>query len=118
MPLSTMHIYLEPDFEHLNELLAEDSSSISNRPWKVRTGGVMHDNYWLIQLPNATDIDAAELMFEKSHLRFDTMAFSFSTKGNTSSIKHYDTVSESRAIRLKCFCISYTVEIVSLCIFR
>ena len=92
MPLSTMHIYLEPDFEHLNELLAEDSSSISNRPWKVRTGGVMHDNYWLIQLPNATDIDAAELMFEKSHLRFDTMAFSFSTKGNTLSIKHHDTV--------------------------
>ena len=64
MPSSTMHIYLEPDFEHLNELLAEDSSSISNRPWKVRTGGVMHDNFWLIQLPNVTDIDAAERLFQ------------------------------------------------------
>ena len=87
MPSSTMHIYLEPDFEHLNELLAEDSSAISNRPWTVRTGGVMHDNCWLIQLPNGTDVVDAELMFQKSHLRFDTMAFSFSFKGNTSSIK-------------------------------
>ena len=92
MPSPTLHIYLDPDFEHLNELLAEDSSSISNRPWKVRTGGVMHDNYWLIQLPNGTDIDAAESMLQKSHLRFDTMAFSFTTMGNTSSIKHHDTV--------------------------
>ena len=92
MPSSTMHIYLEPDFEHLNELFAEDSSSISNAPWKVRTGGVMHDNYWLIQLPNGTDIDDAELMFKKSHLRFDTMAFSFSIKGNSLSIKHHDTL--------------------------
>ena len=92
MPLSTMHIYLEPDFEHLNELFAEDSAAISNRPWKVRTGGVMHDNFWLIQLPNVTYIDAAELMFQKSHLRFDTMAFSFSIKGNTLSIKHQDKV--------------------------
>ena len=111
MPSTTMHIYLEPDFEHLNELFAEDSAAISNRPWKVRTGGVMHDNYWLIKLPNATDIDAAELMFEKSHLRFDTMAFSFSTKGNTLSIKHHDTV------RLY-FCISNTAEIFSFGIFR
>ena len=92
MPSPTLHIYLDPDFEHLNELLAEDSSSISNRPWKVRTGGVMHDNFWLIQLPNVTDIDAAERLFQKSHLRFDTMAFSFSIKGNTSLIKHHNDI--------------------------
>ena len=83
MPSSTVHIYLEPDFEHLDELLAEDSSSISNQPWKVRTGGVMHDNFWFIQLPNGTDIDGAALMLQRSHLRFDTMAFSFLIKGNT-----------------------------------
>ena len=88
-----MHIYLEPDFERLDELLAEDSSSISNQPWKVRTGGVMNDNYWLIRLTNVTDIDDAALMFQRSHLRFDTMAFSFLIKGNTLFLKHRNTIS-------------------------
>ena len=77
-----MHMYLEPDFDNLNGLLAEESLSLSNRPWQVRTGGVMHDNYWLIQLPNVTNVVDARLVFQNSPLRFDSLAFSFSIKGN------------------------------------
>ena len=82
-----MHIYLEPDFDHLNDLLAEESLSLSNRQWQVRTGGVMHDNYWLIQLPNVTNVIDAGLLFQKSPLRFDSLAFSFHIKGKSLLIK-------------------------------
>ena len=76
-----LHIYLDQSLNRLNAILEDEELWISNRPWTVETVGSLHKNYWLIQLPNGIPVDESRRMFQSTHLRFDTMAFSFIVKG-------------------------------------
>ena len=66
----------------LNKLLEEESAMILNRPWKTETVGIPYKNFWLIQLSNKTPEQEMPKLFKFSHLRFDTMAFSFVINGS------------------------------------
>ena len=76
-----LHIYLDQSLKRLNDILEDEKLWISNRPWTIETVGSLHKNYWLIQLPNGIAVDEPRMMFQNTHLRFDTMAFSFIVKG-------------------------------------
>ena len=73
----TLHVYLTTKLDQLNELLKEENLSLIGRPWNMETVGVVHTNYWLIQLSNDTTQGEIKKIFKSSHLRYDTMAFCF-----------------------------------------
>ena len=79
----TLHIYVHSNIQHLNALLKEEMSLVMNQPNTLETVGNVPQNYWLIQLPTNANKSAIISLFEESHLRYDTMAFTFmTTKGN------------------------------------
>ena len=72
-----LHLYVGKEYEFLNSMIEQETLSIISQPPELEITGNIASNWWLIQMPDNSDINSIKELLQNTPFRYDTMSYAF-----------------------------------------
>lgn len=72
-----LHLYVGKEYEFLNSMIEQETLSIISQPPELEIAGNIASNWWLIQMPDNSDVNSIKKLLQNIPFRYDTMSYAF-----------------------------------------
>ena len=85
----TLHLYLDQNFDRLNEIV-DEHERLRSKHMKIETVGFPQKDYFLIRIPDQAKIKEIKELFTSTLFKYDSLAFCLQLSQINNSAKIYD----------------------------